>query len=201
MEAQMNRRKQIFETAAKLIRKKGYESTTMRDIASELGIEAASLYHHIKSKEQILELICFDMAARFANAIKETNDIYFNAEEKLRTCIAEHVKILTENPENAGVFLFAWRSLPEEQLEKFIKLRNEYEQGIKLIIKEGIEEDIFDNVDLKFAVFSILSIVNGVNEWYKQDGEMTASQVSQKLSDFIMGGLRKKLITDINYKP
>lgn len=201
METQINRRKQIFETAARLIRKKGYEATTMRDIASELGIEAASLYHHIKSKEQILDLICFEMASKFSTAIAEVNDIYFNAEEKLRMCIHEHVKILTENPENAGVFLTAWRSLQDEQLAKFIKLRNDYEQGIKQIISEGVDEDIFDNVDLKFATLSILSTINGVNEWYKTDGEMTATQVSQKLSDFIMGGLRKKLITDLNYKP
>jgi AcrR family transcriptional regulator len=201
METQINRRKQIFETAARLIRRKGYEATTMRDIASELGIEAASLYHHIKSKEQILDLICFDMALKFSNAINEVNDIYFNSEEKLRMCIHEHVKILTENPENAGVFLTAWRSLQEEQLTKFIKLRNDYEQGIKQIIREGVDEDIFDNVDLKFATLSILSTINGVNEWYKQDGEMTPTQIAIKLGDFIMGGLRKKLITDLNYKP
>ena len=61
----INRKDQIIEAAALLFKKKGYAGTTMRDLAAELGIEAASIYHHIKSKEELLEVICFEMANKF----------------------------------------------------------------------------------------------------------------------------------------
>src|ERR1043166_6128824 len=66
-----NRKEQIIATAARLFKKDGYAATSMRDIAAALEIEAASLYHHIKSKEEILESICFDMADKFLNGMRE----------------------------------------------------------------------------------------------------------------------------------
>jgi TetR/AcrR family transcriptional regulator, cholesterol catabolism regulator len=197
----ISRKDQILQTAAKMFKEKGYASSSMRDIATELGIEAASLYHHIKSKEEILETICFTMADQLNAAIAEVNDIYFNAEEKLRMAIQNHVSIIAANLDQSAVFLHEWRSLSEPKLSEFKALRDAYENEIRVIIKGGINEDVFDDVDSKFATLTILSTVNWINEWYNPQGKMNATEVAQKLSDFIMGGLRKKLVTDINYKP
>jgi AcrR family transcriptional regulator len=187
----INRKEQITETAAKLFRKKGYMATTMRDLAAELGIEAASIYHHVKSKEELLETICFDMASKFILNAKEVNDIYFNAEEKLRLAIKLHIETITLNQNKSAVFLQEWRNLSEPNLSKFKMLRDQYENQFTIIIIDGENEDIFDFVDKKFAVLSILSTINFVNEWYKPDGKMNAAEIAEKLSNFILGGLRK----------
>lgn len=188
----INRKEQITETAAKLFRKKGYIATTMRDLAAELGIEAASIYHHVKSKEELLETICFDMANKFILNAKEVNDIYFNAEEKLRLAIKLHIETITQNQNKSAVFLQEWRNLNEPNLSKFKMLRDQYENQFTIIIIDGENEDIFDFVDKKFAVLSILSTINFVNEWYKPEGKMNAAEIAEKLSSFILGGLRKK---------
>lgn len=196
-----NRKDQLLEAAARLFKQRGYAATSMRDIAAEVGIEAASIYHHLKSKEEILEVICFDLADRLTTAITEVNDIYFNAEQKLRMAIKNHVEIVTANTNFSAVFIQEWRNLTEPKLGEFRKLRDAYEKGIRVIVKEGMDEDVFDAVDEKFAALTILSTVNWINEWYNPEGNMTPAQIAQKLSDFIMGGLRKKLVTDVNYKP
>lgn len=188
----INRKEQITETAAKLFRKKGYMATTMRDLAAELGIEAASIYHHVKSKEELLESICFDMANKFILNVKEVNDIYFNAEEKLRLAIKLHIQTITENQNQSTVFLQEWRNLGELNLSKFKMLRDQYENQFTVIIIDGENEDIFDFVDKKFAVLSILSTINFVNEWYNPKGKMNAAEIADKLSNFILSGLRKK---------
>lgn len=197
----LSRKEQILSAAAQLFKQKGYQASSMRDIATALNIEAASLYHHIKSKEEILEIICFEMARKFLAAIAEVNDIYFNSEEKLRKAILHHVEIITEDIDKSAVFLREWKSLPEQSLKDFMQLRNHYENEFTHIIDGGINEDLFDDVDKKFAVLSILSSVNWINEWYKPEGKMSPAEIAQNISDFIMGGLRKKLVTDINYKP
>lgn len=187
----VNRKEQITETAAKLFRKKGYTATTMRDLAAELGIEAASIYHHVKSKEELLETICFNMANKFILNAKEVNDIYFNAEEKLRLAIKLHIETITLNQNKSAVFLQEWRNLSEPNLSKFKMLRDQYENQFTIIIIDGENEDIFDFVDKKFAVLSILSTINFVNEWYNPEGKMNAAEIAEKLSAFILGGLRK----------
>lgn len=197
----ISRKDQIIAAAARLFRQKGYDASSMRDIANELSIEAASLYHHIKSKEEILEMICFGMAQKFLTAIAEVNDIYFNAEEKLRKAILHHVEIVTEDVDKSAVFLREWRSLPENSRADFILLRNHYEHEFTHIIENGMQEDVFELVDKKFAVLSILSSVNWIVEWYKPTGNMSPAEIATKISDFVMGGLRRKLITDPNYKP
>jgi AcrR family transcriptional regulator len=201
MEQTITRKQQIILVSAKLFKQKGYEATTMRDIASAMEMEAASLYHHIKSKEQLLDEICFDMAHKLLDVIKEVNDIYFNAEERLRMAIRYHVQTITENNDFSAAFMHEWRSLAPDRLTAFMSLRDTYENEIKKILHDGSNEDVFEDVDLKFAALTILSTLNWVVEWYKPGGEMTPEQIADKLSDFILGGLRKKMVTDLNYKP
>lgn len=200
-ETTTGRKSQIIDTAARLFREKGYEASSMRDLAQVLGIEASSIYSHIKSKEELLETICFNMARQFLTAINEVNDIYFSAEEKLRTAIKSHVQIITSHPDHSSVFIKEWRGLSEPKLSEFKSLRDTYENQFRIILEEGENEDIFERVDNKFAVLTILSAVNWINEWYSPEGNMAPEEIAKKLSDFMLGGLRKKFVTDLNYKP
>lgn len=187
----INRKQQIFETAERLFKENGYNSTTMRDIASQLGIEAASLYSHIKSKEEILETICFRMAEQFLQGIDEVNDLYFNAEEKLKMAIRSHIKILANDLNASSVFLRDWRHLTEPKLSEFKELRDTYENGFKVIMQNGEDENVFQTVDKKFAVLTILSALNWITEWYKPGGPMTPDEIAENLFNFILTGLKK----------
>jgi TetR/AcrR family transcriptional regulator, cholesterol catabolism regulator len=187
------RKEQITDTAATLFSQRGYMATSMRDIAEKMGIEAASLYNHISSKEDILHAICFDMAQQFLNTIDEVNDIYFDAEQKLRMAIQNHVTILTANLTKSKVFLHEWRYLTTENKAEFITQRDKYEKGFTVILQNGEDENLFKEVDKKFAVLNILSSLNWITEWYKPDGSMTAEEIAKKLSDFILMGLSKPL--------
>ncbi len=187
----ISRKEQISNTAAELFSERGYMATSMRDIAEKMGIEAASLYNHISGKEEILHSICFDMAHLFIKAIDEVNDIYFDAEKKLRMAIQNHVGILTATLTRSTVFLHEWKYLTGDNRIAFIALRDKYEKEFTVILQNGEDENLFKDVDKKFAVLNILSSLNWITEWYKPTGEMTPDQIAAKLSDFILMGLSK----------
>jgi len=190
----ISRKEQIFQVAEKLFKEKGFMATSMRDIAAELGIEAASLYSHIKSKDEILETICFRMADQFLNAFEEVNDIYFNAEEKLKMAINSHVKILATDLCASSVFIREWRHLNEPKLTEFKGLRNKYENEFRKVLRTGEDENLFEVADKKFAVLTILSSLNWITEWYKPDGNMKPDEIAEHLFNFILTGLKKKEI-------
>ena len=185
------RKKQIRASSQRVLKEKGYAATSVRDIAKALDMEPASLYSHFKSKEDILKITCFEMADRFELAVKEVNDIYFNAEEKLRIAIKLHVEILTQNLDSALIFIRDWRNLTGKSHTDFISKRNVYEEGFREIVQTGIDEGIFNETDKKFAALTILSSVNWIVEWYQPDGKLNAEEIANKLSDFILSGLKK----------
>lgn len=188
----MTRRQEIMGTALGLMRNKGYLNTSMRDIAGSVHMEAASLYNHIKNKEEILIDTCFGLAETLEMGIKEVNDIYFNAAEKLSMAIHNHVRALTQDLNASHLFVHEWRHLSDEKRFEFIRRRDRYEKEFRDIIALGFEEGEFKDVDPKFATLTILASLNWVGEWYRPEGEMQPKEIANKLTQFILSGLQKK---------
>lgn len=193
-----DRKEEILRVSEQLFRDKGYTSTSVRDIAKALSIEPASLYSHINSKEDILEQICFDMAEKFILAIEEVNDIYFDAPQKLKLAVHAHVRLLTGNLNASAVFIREWRHLSEPRLSAFIDLRNKYEEGIREIIKTGVQEEKFNQIDKKFGALTLLSTLNWIVEWYNPNGNLSPDQIAERLFHFILTGLRKDPAPGLN---
>lgn len=191
MGAEASRRAQIISTALEMMRELGYQGTSMREMAAALQMEAASLYNHIDSKEEILKETCFNLGHELLKAMKEVNDIYFNAAEKLSMAVRNHVTILTRDLNASWVFIHEWRNLSAGHKADFIKLRDQYETEFTQILKEGEAEGLFNEVNNKFAVLTILSSLNWIVEWYRPDGDMTPAQIAGRLNEFILTGLKK----------
>lgn len=187
----MTRRQEILGTALGLMRKKGYLNTSMRNIAGSVNMEAASLYNHIKNKEEILINTCFGLAEALEVGIKDVNDIYFNASEKLRMAIHKHIAVITQDLNASHLFIHEWRHLSEDKLAQFIHRRDLYEKEFRDIVILGFEEGEFKDVDPKFATLTILASLNWVGEWYRPQGEMQPKEIAEKLTHFILSGLQK----------
>ncbi len=187
----MTRKEQIFTEALRLMRRKGYLNTSMRDIASAVEIEAASLYNHLKNKEELLESTCFGLAADLELGIKEVNDIYFDAIQKLRIAVKNHIAVITRNLDATHLFVHEWRHLTAEKRTLFISKRDAYEGEFRKIMVLGNRVGLFKDVDPKFATLTVLATLNWVGEWYKPDGEMQPSEIADNLTNFILSGLQK----------
>ncbi|MFC6998709.1 TetR/AcrR family transcriptional regulator [Rufibacter roseus] len=186
----MSRKEQIDQVATTLFKSRGFAATTMRDLALELGIEAGSLYSHIKSKEDILQRVCFRMADEFNAAFDEVKSQDVPAGEKLRLAIAAHVRVLTKNPPAAGVFLNEWRHLSEPSLSQFNGMRHAYEESFREIVREGIATGEFKVNDEKFVVLTLLSSLNWLHMWYKPEGKMSPDDIAEFLSNLLLNGLK-----------
>lgn len=189
----LSRKEQIFRTAAELFREKGYVASSMRDLAQKLGIEAASLYSHIRSKEEILHNICFDMAAEFRKSLEEVEkQKNLSASEKLRRGIIGHVQVMARDLTASAVFMNEHRHLSQPYLRDFLLLRINYINRFKAIIEDGVRTGEFkSNIDKKLAVMTLFSSFNWMPQWYEPGGAIDSVELGRQLNDMLVNGLKK----------
>lgn len=190
----IKRKEQIVIVAKNMFREKGYMATSMRDLATEIGIEAASLYNHFASKEDILKTICFDIAEQFFTALDLVKDIEIPADEKLKSAIKGHIRVITQNLDAAAVFLYDWRFLTDPALTAFKNMRNRYEREFQRIVMTGIRQGIFKVTDVKLYCMSLFSAMNWIYQWYRPDGEMNPDELADKFSTMLLDGLRVAIV-------
>ncbi|GAB5523232.1 MAG: TetR/AcrR family transcriptional regulator [Roseivirga sp.] len=187
-----SRKEQIEEKATALFQERGYAATSMRDLAQVLGIEAASLYSHIRSKEEILQKICFRMADEFFNAWNEVELENRSQADKMEKAMIAHVQVITKDTAASAVFFNEWRHLSEPSLSDFLAMRNDYEGRFINIIKDGITSGEFTEVDEKFTMLTILSSLNWTHNWFKPSGNLSPEEVGQRLAALLLNGLKKQ---------
>jgi AcrR family transcriptional regulator len=190
--ATLSRKEQVIRSAAQLFREKGYAASSMRDLAQKLGIEAASLYSHIKSKEEILQSLCFDMATEFRKSLKEVESKKVSASEKLKLGIIGHIQVMAKDLVASAVFMNEHRHLSQPYLRDFLLLRINYINRFKDIIEEGINKGEFkENIDKKLAVMTLFSSLNWMPMWYDPHSNIMPSDIGQQLADMLVTGLKK----------
>lgn len=187
----LSRKEQVIRSAAELFKEKGYAASSMRDLAQKLGIEAASLYSHIKSKEEILQTLCFDMAADFRESLDKVEKQNVSASEKLSLGIIGHVNVMARDLTASAVFMNEHRHLSNPYLRDFLLLRINYINRFKAIIEEGVAKGEFKkNIDTKLAVMTLFSSLNWMPMWYSPDGSIEPKELGQQLANMLVNGLK-----------
>jgi len=178
----ISRKDHIIEIATDLFKAKGFSGTSMRDLASEVGMVVGGLYAHVNSKDEILQIICFKMANKFLHHIDNVLLLEnCTNEEKLDQAIQGHVRIITDDINATSVFWHEWKYMQEPWLSDFSKMQIEYETKFKSILDNGISSGEFCIDDNTFTAMAMLSSLNGLQKWrtYSQSPEELGNSFSQ----------------------
>lgn len=189
----MHRKEEIQTIASEMFGKKGYKATSMRDLASEVGIKAASLYSHYQAgKASILKEICFNVMKDFEIAQEKIEARGGNPEQKLRNAIQFHVQIIIKHQNAISVFLNDWIHLNEPHLSAFKKAQNKYEQFLIDILLAGKDIGFFMVGNEYFTIKTILASINWIHLWYDPKGKYSPLQIADRLILLIFNGLKFK---------
>lgn len=184
-----DRKSEIINIAAKLFQEKGYSAVTMRDIAQAMDIKAASLYNHIKSKQEILVLIIIEIAEEFTQVMNEIVQSNQTAIAKTEKVIQLHIDITLRNSDALACLNNDWMHLTDNELAYFIKMREDYENNFRTIIKEGISNGEIKNYNPEVIVFSILSTIRTLYLWYGKNKSLTAAVLKSNMTKVLLQGI------------
>lgn len=184
-----DRKLEIITIAAQLFKEKGYSAVTMRDIAQAMNIKAASLYNHIKSKQEILVLIIIEIAEEFTHVMNDIVASKTTVVNKIERVIQLHITITLRNADALACLNNDWMHLTDDELKYFVKMREEYEENFRKIISEGVLEGEIKNINQEVVVFSILSTLRTMYLWYDKTKALDAQTLQNTIATVFLEGV------------
>jgi AcrR family transcriptional regulator len=183
------RKEEMIAVAARMFRERGYNAVSMRDIAAEMDMKAASLYNHIRSKQEILELIVIDIAEEFTRGMREISTSDASVKEKLRALIDLHVELTLRDPDEMACVNSDWMHLEKEKKAYFLKMRHEYEQCFTSMLTHGMESGEIKILDTDIAMFAFLSTLRTLHLRYGKRRNVKAETLRKTLHEVLIDGL------------
>ncbi len=189
MQKPSERKLEIVTISARLFKEKGYSAVTMRDIAQAMDIKAASLYNHIKSKQEILVLMIIAIAEEYTETIRAIAHSGETSVGKIENVIQLHIDITVRNPDALASLNNDWMHLPEAELHYFLQMREEYEDIFRSIVKKGIAAGEIKNYNAEVIIFSVLSTIRTLYLWYGKKRDFNANVLKTNLKKVLLEGI------------
>ncbi|MEV8401757.1 TetR/AcrR family transcriptional regulator [Streptomyces niveus] len=180
----------LLEKATRLFAEKGYENTTLQDIAAAVGVSRTALYHYVTSKEELLAMLVEQMSVGLADtlaALRERTDL--TAEGKLRALTDTLVRQRARSPHQFRVHDQTESVLSEPLRSRHRQARRDVLAALAGVIEEGVDKGEFKPLDPGIAAFGVLGMCNWVAWWYHPgpdyDIDAVARQLSQSAVDMV----------------
>ena len=184
-----SRKQEIINAASILFKEKGYSAVTMRDLAKAMGIKAASLYNHIQSKQEILSTIIISLAEEFTYGMNQIVASDENTTQKLENIIDLHIDVTLRNADGLASLNNDWMHLEEDNLIYFEKMREDYEENFREIIKNGVEKNEIKPFNIEIMVFSTLSTLRTLYLWYPKQKDIDADILKKDMVSVLLKGV------------
>lgn len=185
----VTRKEVISQAAAALFRSKGFSSSSMRELAEKIGIEAPSLYNHIGSKAEILHTICFRIAKEFLHNMNQVQLMPSNQHTRIEAIIRFHIFMMLNQYDEVFVANHEWRQMEEPARSEFVAMRKQYEEQFIQIVSQGIKDGEFKKVDPQIAVLVILSAVRGLEFLNLKKKQLNIPNLSTDITNHLLKGL------------
>ena len=180
----------IVAAAAELFARKGFGATSLDDIAEVLGASKASLYYHIRNKEEILRLIFLTVLTVSEEPLRQIVESSLPAREKLCRAIEHQTAVAADRSPAMTVFYREQPHLTGPFAREIILRKKAYERYFERIIEEGQEAGVFQpDVDAKIVTFGLLGMCNWLSQWYKAGGQYTPHQIAEVFERMVGPGL------------
>jgi AcrR family transcriptional regulator len=210
-ETLVDSRQEILRTAARLFQQRGYDATSMNDVAASLKLSKGGLYHHFQSKDEILfEIMDHAMDLTQERVIDAVASIA-DPEQRLRALIQRHIEVvLSPRDREITVMLHENHPLPPALRKRINARKKDYIHFVENLIAEVQREvqkevqnkiqnaaqneaqksrRVSDRVTPRAAAFALLGMINWIYQWYKPEGELQAQNLVPQFTDLFFGGI------------
>jgi AcrR family transcriptional regulator len=168
----------IREAAASLFFEHGFKATSLRSVASAVGIQVGSLYNHIEGKDELLNDIMVavmdELEASVTSAAEGAGD---SAVDRLRAAVDAHLRYHAQHAREVFIGNSELRSLSPANRKNVLDRRRHYELFIKRLLEEAADEAGAELLDASLQTYAVLALGMHVSSWYKPRGRLSLERV------------------------
>ena len=194
-ETLVDSRQEILRTAARLFQQRGYDATSMNDVAGALKLSKGGLYHHFQSKDEILfEIMNHAMditEERVLNPVRTIGD----ADERLRALIRLHIEVvLSPRDREITVMLHENHPLPPSLRKRINSRKKDYIHFLENLMaevqgKSRSGQQARGKVTPRAAAFALLGMINWIYQWYKPEGDLQTHNLIPQFTALVFAGI------------
>lgn len=180
---------EIYRTAAQIILRKGYDATSVNDIANALGMTKAGLYHYINGKKELLfDIMNFglgELDEEVATPAKAIRD----PAARLRFIVDAHARLVTRGQGAITILVDEVTALTPAQQRKITQSKRAYFDFLRGTLDELKAAGKMQDVNTTAAAFSLLGMINWLSRWFQQGGALTEEQAAEQIVKIAFHGL------------
>ncbi|HXO64800.1 MAG TPA: TetR/AcrR family transcriptional regulator [Steroidobacteraceae bacterium] len=185
------KREAVIRAAAQAFNEKGYHNTSLDDIAARLEVTKPTVYYYVSNKERLLFQCFVAGVERIRAAFREVRDLRAPAGERLNAVLRHYGEAMASE--------FGWCMVRAEDqdlspaMSRHIKaLKSEIDQGIRRLIREGVQDGSIARCDPKMTAFALAGALNWIAHWYRENQSMTGAEIAAAFVTIFEGGLRPR---------
>ena len=180
---------EVYRTAAQIILRKGYDATSINDIANALGMTKAGLYHYINGKKELLfDIMNFGLDQLEEEVVNPAHSIADPA-ARLRFIITSHARLVTRGDGAITVLVDEITALTPVQYRKITRRKRAHFDRLRAVLDTLKAEGMLQDVDTTVATFSLLGMIHWLSRWFRQDRALTEEQVAEEIAKIALNGL------------
>ena len=184
------RRGEVLDAAVRVFHAKGYDATSIQDIADEVGILKGSIYYYITSKEDVLFEILKEVHDEAFETVADAVAIDGDPLQKIRAFVSTLAKFNADHPERMGIFLHDFRSLSDDRRNEIVRERDRYDRMLRKLISEGQDQGLVcPDIDPKLATLAITGMINTIYQWYRPTGRLQSKYIGSVYADMVIRAL------------
>lgn len=169
----------IREAAINLIARFGYEAVSMRQLAAEVGVQAAALYRYFPNKEDLLFTLMREHMEDLLKGWDQARPAVADPQARLAAFVRNHIRFHVVRRHSTHVSNMELRSLSRDNLSHILRLRGGYEKELRQILREGADSGAFRIDDVGLTAIAIIQMITGVIVWFRPDERLSVEEVAE----------------------
>lgn len=179
----------IYQTAARVIHEKGYDGTSLQDIADAVGVTKGGLYHYIDGKKSLLFKIMSYRLDLLENKVMAPSALLPDAEQQLRSVITLNTQLIIDNGMEMTILLDESNGLTKDDLREVAARRLRYYQFVRGIIERLKTQGKLHDLDVTIATQNLIGQLHWLARWYQPNGRLKSEEVITEFTRAIVTGL------------